>query len=108
MIRNIDDVQRIFLKYGPIPRFCIELAGDEDGEADHELLINEALKSLSPQATRWLPLVHSVEGISHRLFGIQPNERHSVGYPFPLTPYITGLIIERALAVDMGKAVPSC
>jgi hypothetical protein len=104
MIRNVDDVQRIFLKYGPIPRFCIELAGNEDLEAFHKRRMDQAVESLGSPDSQWLPPVNPTEGISHRLFGVQTNERHSIGHPFVLTPYISGLIIQRAQAIDIGKA----
>jgi hypothetical protein len=104
MIHNIDDLQRVFLKYGPIPRFCIQLAGDEEREPRHKRRIDAAIVALGTQTTRWLPDLENVEEISHHLIGIQPSERYDAGYPFPLTPYIAGLIIQKALSIDIGKA----
>jgi hypothetical protein len=104
MIQNINDLQRIFLKYGPIPRFCIELAGDSDYEIRHERKIEAGLVALGTKTTRWLPNLENIQGIGYHLIGIQPSQRYDTGYPFPLTPYISGLIIRRAQAIDIGKA----
>jgi hypothetical protein len=106
VIRDIADLPRVFLKYGPIPRFCIELAGDQFRETRHERGVDSALRALGTHTTPWLPDmdIEAVDGISHRLFGIQTSKLHLEEYPFPLTPYISGLIIQKAQAIDIRKA----
>jgi hypothetical protein len=106
VIRDIADLPRVFLKYGPIPRFCIGLAGNKSREISHERKIDAALRALGTQTTPWLPDmdIGTVDGVSHRLFGIQTSKLHVEEYPFPLTPYISGLIIQKAQAIDIRKA----
>jgi hypothetical protein len=103
MIRDIGDIAPVFLKYGPVPRFCIALAGNDDAKAAHDEEILRALEDLDATAD-WLPKLHKVDGINYHLFGVHPIENLHSGRPFPLSSYITQLLVQRAEAVGLAKA----
>lgn len=104
LLQTISEISRIFLKYGPIPRLCLGLAGNERRISQHEAAIRRALLRLDDQVARWLQAADTVEGISHTIFGVQPIANLDDAELFPLTPYISDMIIQKALAIDIRKA----
>src|ERR1700761_2443901 len=85
---EISNLTRLFLKYGPNTRLCMELWSDSTAEAGHELKISRALANL-PQTSSWLP--NPDDWCSSRvLFSILPETKTSntIAFPYPTSPYI--------------------
>jgi hypothetical protein len=99
------DIASVFLKYGPVPRVCIALAGNKGRKEVYDSAVARALERLDATSD-WLPNLSEVDGIgiSNHLFGVRPLEEPYSGEPFPLSPHIARLLVQRAEAVSLAKA----
>jgi hypothetical protein len=102
-IDNLEDVPRIFSRYGPNARLCVQLSGDGAMEKTWLIGVRDALSALTAITGELLPAVSTVAA-SHHLFGIQPSADHSDARSYPLTRYISSLIADKAEAFGLARA----
>jgi hypothetical protein len=101
-IDDLEDIPRIFSKYGPNTRLCVLLAGDNERETAWLDGIQRALLALGTVTWALVPAMDTTT-MSHHLFGIQPSPNRIVARPYPLTRFITSLIADRAETLGLER-----